>query len=231
MQVNVEIPTKARALAVHVGLVIAASTLLSPLLVASAAVDQAGIRSLRVELPGQEQNVIKESWPGIGCWFWSAEEFKPDGYKRFLDLQAKHSGFGLLTTSIRHPVEVTDPKVHDQIKAAAAYARERGMGIVMDLDVRLARQAFMDKHPGEMQEIVRLREVALADAGEVSLVVEPISLGDHYTFAMRGYDPVSAHVLRVYSYVAGAGASSRRRFRISPAGAGCRRLTPRGCGY
>ena len=147
-----------------VAFVIAPLTWLFSLLVASAAAGQTPIRSLRVELPGQERNAIKESWPGIGCWFWTAEEFQPEGYKRFLDLHAKHSGLGLLTTSIRHPVEVTDPKVHDQIKAAAAYARERGMGIVMDLDVRLARQAFMDKYPGEMQEIVRLREVALADA-------------------------------------------------------------------
>ena len=162
----------------------------------------APLRALRVELPGQEQNAITQSWPGIGCWFWSAAEFEPNGFKRFLDLHEKHSGFGLLTTSIRHPVEVTDPQVHDQIKAAAAYARERGMGIVMDLDVRLARKAFMHQHPGEMQEIVCLREVALSGAGEVALTVDPVNLGDHYTFAARGYDSLAARVLRVYSYAA-----------------------------
>lgn len=169
-----------------------------------AAESQEPLRSLRVELPNQYHNVIKTSWPGIGCWFWSEEEFKPEGYKRFLDLHEKHSGFGLLTTSIRYPVEVTDPKVHDQIKAAAEYARQRGMGVVMDLDVRLARQAFQDKHPDELQEIVRLREVPLAGAGEVSLAIEALNLGDHYTFGTRGYDSVSARVVRVYSYVAGA---------------------------
>ena len=163
----------------------------------------APLRSLRVELAGQEQNVIKKSWPGIGCWFWTAEEFKPEGYKRFLDLHEKHSGFALLTTSIRHPVEVTDPKIHDQIKAAAAYAHQRGMDIVMDLDVRLARQAFMDKHPGEMQEIVRLREVALQTDGATSLSVPAINLGDHYTFKARGYDALSARLLRAYSYMTG----------------------------
>ncbi|MCX6873637.1 MAG: hypothetical protein NTW21_07490 [Verrucomicrobia bacterium] len=169
-----------------------------------AAPEPAALRSLQVALPGQEHNAIKNSWPGIGCWFWSAEEFQPDGYKRFLDLHAQHSGFGLLTTSIRHPVEVTDPKVHDQLKAAAMYARERGMGLVLDLDVRLARQAFMDKHPGELQEIVRLREVALTNSGEAGLTVEPLNLGDHYTYRVRGYDSIAARVLRVFSYVAGA---------------------------
>ena len=166
-------------------------------------VDAAVRRSLQVELPGQEHNAVKTSWPGIGCWFWTAEEFQPEGYKRFLDLHAKHSAFRLLTTSIRHPVEVTDPKVHDQIKAAAEYARKHDMAIVMDLDVRLARRAFQDRYPDELQEIVRLREVALTEAGEASLAIEPINLGDHYTYRARGYDSVSARLLRVYSYVAG----------------------------
>ena len=173
---------------------------------ASAAVkvkDSAPRRSLQVELTGQEQNAIKTSWPGIGCWFWSAEEFQPEGYKRFLDLHEKHSAFRLLTTSIRHPVEVTDPKVHDQIKAAAAYARRHDMALVMDLDVRLARGAFQHQYPGEMQEIVRLRETTLNGTGEVSLAVEPLNLGDHYTFRARGYDAISARVLRIYSYMAG----------------------------
>ncbi len=169
-----------------------------------AAENVAAQRSLQVELPNQEQNVVKTSWPGIGCWFWMAEEFKPEGYKRFIDLYEKHSAFKLLTTSIRFPAEVTDPKVHDQIKAAAQYARKHGMAIVMDLDVRLARQAFQKQYPDEMQEIVRLREVALKDSGEANLAIEPIGLGDHYTFATRGYDSIAGRVLRVYSYVGGA---------------------------
>jgi len=159
--------------------------------------------SLRVALAGQEENAVQASWPGIGCWFWSEEEFGPEGYKRFLDVHASHTDFDLLTTSIRYPVEVTDPAVHDQIKAAAAYAREKGMSMVMDLDVRLARQAFMDKYPGEMQEIVRVREVEMLGLGEVTVGVEPLNLGDHYTHRARGYDSIGGRVLRVYSGVAG----------------------------
>ena len=44
------------------------------------------MRSLQVELPGQDHNAVKTSWPGIGCWFWTAPDFQPDGYKRFIDL-------------------------------------------------------------------------------------------------------------------------------------------------
>ena len=160
-------------------------------------------RSIDVELPNQKDNVIMKSWPGIGCWFWGEEEFRQGGYKRFIDLHEKHSGFRLLTTSIRHPVEVIDPKVHDQTKAAVEYARAHDMAIVMDLDVRLARGAFMEKYPDELQEIVRLREFALKDAGEVAFTVESVNLGDHYTFRAPGYDSVSGRLLRVYSYVAG----------------------------
>jgi hypothetical protein len=183
---------------------IAALLLLFSLSAVSASEGRPQIHSLRVELPGQEWNVIKESWPSIGCWFWTTRELAPDGYRDFIDKAEKYSAFGLLTTSIRANVEVTDPKVHDQIKLAAEYARAHGMAMVMDLDVRLARQAFQNEYPDELQEIVRLREVALVGVGEASLAVEPINLGDHYTFRARGYDSVSARVLRVYSYVAGA---------------------------
>jgi hypothetical protein len=166
------------------------------------------LRSLRVVLARQEHNAIRTSWPGIGCWFMTAPDFEADGFKRFVDLHEKHSGYELLTTSIRHNVEVTQPEVHDQIKRAAAYARAHGMQVVMDLDVRLARQAFMQKYPGEMQEIVRLREVSLQSEGEASLKIPAITLTDHYTPTQRGvraYDTISARVLRAYSYVAGPG--------------------------
>ena len=159
----------------------------------------APLRSLQVELSGQEHNAIKTSWPGIGCWFPMAEEFKPEGYKRFLDLHAKHSAFKLLTTSIRYPVEVTDPKVHAQFKAAAEYARSLGMGIVMELDAPFARPAFAEKYPDELQGIVRLRDVALKDAGEVSLAVDPLN-GGTYGFYAKGFDSVAGRLLRVYSY-------------------------------
>lgn len=157
-------------------------------------------RSVDAVLPSQEFNPIKTAWPGIACWFWSGEEFQPEGYKRFLDLYARHSAARLLTTSIRHPVEVTDPKVHDQIQAAAEYARSRGMEMVMDLDVRLARGAFQVKYPTEMQEIVRLREISLTGTNDAVIAIEPINLGDHYTGFTRGYESISARLLRACSY-------------------------------
>lgn len=159
------------------------------------------VRSLRVPLPGQSANAIRESWPGVGCWFWRTNEFVGEGYRGFLDLAERHSAFRLLTTSIRAPVEVTEVGVHDQLKRAAEYGRERGLALVLDLDVRLARGAFMRAHPGELQEIVRLREVGLQAGGEVELVVPTAGGGDHYTFRAPPYDPIDSRLLRVYSGV------------------------------
>ena len=95
---------------------------------------------------------------------------------------------------------MTDPKVHDQIRRAAEYARDRDLALVMDLDVRLARSAFMAAHPDELQEIVRLREVSLPTNGEVELEVATVGGGDHYTFRAPPYHPVKSRLLRVYSY-------------------------------
>jgi hypothetical protein len=169
---------------------------------------EAGERSLRVELPGQEQNAIKQSWPGIGCWFMTARDFAPDGYKEFVDLHAQHSAYELLTTSIRHHVEVTDPEVHDQIKRAAEYARAHGMRLVMDLDVRLARAAFMERYPDEMQEIVRLREIPLSSSNTVEFDIPSVTFADHYTptmWGVRPYETLSSRLLRAYSYSTNGG--------------------------
>ncbi len=165
-------------------------------------VSQGGARALH---PAERGIPLHGPWPVVGCWFWGEAEFNPEGYQSFVDRHARHTAFQLLTTSIRYPVEVTDAAVHDQIKAAALYARANDMLIAMDLDVRLARQAFMDTYPDEMQEIVRLREAPVDPHADTRLAVESLNLGDHYTFKARGYDSLSGRVLRVYTYEKGEG--------------------------
>jgi hypothetical protein len=142
--------------------------------------------------------------PQIGCWFWTEAEFKPEGWRPFLDMAAEHTAWTLLTTSVRIPkLEVTDADVHARIKAASEYARRRGMGVVMDLDVRLARAAFQRKYPDELQEMLRLREVELRDSGDVALAIASDAPSDHYTFRATPYIPLAGRVVRVYSYVRG----------------------------
>ena len=99
--------------------------------------------TMRQEPTAVQTRLPNDTLPVLGCWFWHDDEFAPEGYRPFLDQVGRHAAYNLLTTSIRAPEqEVTDPRVHDQIRRAAAYARRFGIGLVMDLDVRLARAAY-----------------------------------------------------------------------------------------
>ncbi|MGQ9607095.1 MAG: hypothetical protein ACUVTW_12905 [Thermogutta sp.] len=145
-----------------------------------------------------------EVHPVMASWFWGLPEFEPEGYRPYLDMMADHSAVNLLTVSIRAPEkEVTQQAVHDQIKQAAIYARSRGMKIAMDLCVRLARDAFRQAYPDELQEMLRLRETALRESGTVELGIASSDLGDHYTFNTTHYIPLRGRLVRVYSYVRG----------------------------
>ena len=150
---------------------------------------------------------MPESFPPVlGCWFWQTEEFEPDGYREPIDLFSEHSPYDLLTTSIRAPeVEVTDKQVHDQIQQAAAYAQSKGLGIVMDLDVRLARRAFQEAYPDELQEMLRLREIDLSGTENVEIAIRSADLSDHYTFGTTPYIPLAGRLVRVYSYIRAEG--------------------------
>ncbi len=138
--------------------------------------------------------------PQIGCWFWSPAEFEPDGWRPSLELLAGHSPYRLLTTSIRAPlVEVTQAATREQIGRATEAARAHGIGIVMDLDVRLAREAFRAAHPHELQEMLSIRIHPVA--GETTACrVESQDLDDHYTVCTTHYTALAGRVERVYAF-------------------------------
>jgi hypothetical protein len=140
----------------------------------------------------------------MGVWGWHDEEFEPGGYRPRLEAFAEHAPYNILTTTIRSPgKEVTDAAVHDQIKEAALDGRRRGVQIAMDLDVRLARAAFQKAYPDEMQEMLRLREVALGESGQTVLRIPSEHLSDHYTFRATPYISLAGRLVRVHSYVRG----------------------------
>ena len=108
--------------------------------------------------------------PVIAVWGWLKHAFKPANYKAHIDMVAHHSGVNVLATTLRAPGRlVTDKDVHDKIKDATRYAARFGIRIAMDLDVRLAREAFEQAYPDELQEMLRLREIALTHEGKVTL--------------------------------------------------------------
>lgn len=142
--------------------------------------------------------------PSIGAWFCGNDFLEPEGYKKYVDLFAEHSSYDLLTTSFRvSQHEVTGPGFHDLAKAAVAYARERGLRVALDLDVRLAREAFRSQYPDEQQEMLRLRTVALTASDEVGLAIRSDTLTDHMTGNTTPYVPLAGRLVRVYAYVAG----------------------------
>jgi len=139
--------------------------------------------------------------PVQACWFWSEEEFAPDGYKTFIDQACIHSPYNLLSASVRlFGREVTSDAVHDQIKRAAEYANQHGIGLIADLDVRAARRNFESRYPDELQEMLLFGEVKLNDEKYSEITIRSKDLSDHYTGGTIHYIPLYGRLLRVYSY-------------------------------
>ena len=139
--------------------------------------------------------------PVMGCWFWREKQLEPSGYQKYLDRVSKHSPYNLLTTSFRIPEkEITESNFHNQIKLAAQYAIQKGIPLVVDLDVRLARRAFEAKYPDELQEMLILKEVEFSEIDTAEIVVCSQDLTDHYTGRTTHYIPLHGSLLRVYSY-------------------------------
>lgn len=141
--------------------------------------------------------------PVLGTWFWWDKEFEPGGYREFIDHATEHSPINALTASIRAAKEITDPAVCEHIHNAAEYAKSRGIKLVMDLDIRLARSEFKKRYPDELQEMLRLREVELDPNKPTSVSIESVYLADHYTMSHTPYSAVAGRLERVYSYVRG----------------------------
>jgi len=139
--------------------------------------------------------------PALGCWFWHEEDLVDRRYRTYIDTVARHAGFTILTTSLRIPCgELTDGDIHDAIRDATDYAAGFGIGIAMDLDVRLAREAFRNAYPDEMQEMLRIRETPRLAEGNTIVEIEPEIPSDHYTHRAKPYVPLASRLVRVYVF-------------------------------
>ncbi len=140
--------------------------------------------------------------PVIGVWVWGTDDLKPNGFKKAIDMAAKNSPFNLIVPFLRFPnKEVVDEEVYQQVKLAANYAVNKGIGLLPDLDVRSARRTFMEKYPGEQQEMLRLKEVALNGDRITTTITAIKDLNDHYSGGLiPKYNPLESSLLRVYCY-------------------------------
>jgi hypothetical protein len=139
--------------------------------------------------------------PNLACWFWWDRDFEPEGYKSHVDLLASTLKPEIFTASMRVNLkEVSDQNVIEQIRKATEYARGKGIGVAMDLDVRMARKAFQAAHPDEMQEMLCIREAGASTQGKATLHIESQDLNDHYTGRTTHYIPLSSRLVRCYTY-------------------------------
>ncbi|MFH0759530.1 MAG: hypothetical protein V2B15_19740 [Bacteroidota bacterium] len=161
-------------------------------------------KNLFSQTPSHLQGQAHQSHAGLpvlGAWFWSEDEFNTNGYTTFIDNVNSHSPYNILTTSIRiFKKEITSSEVHNQVQMAVDYANELGIGIALDLDIRLARLSFEAKYPDELQELLMLQEVPLSCNDSMETVFRSYNLQDHMTPDELPYIPIQGSLLRVYTY-------------------------------
>ncbi|HJX72216.1 MAG TPA: glycosyl hydrolase family 28-related protein [Bacteroidales bacterium] len=140
--------------------------------------------------------------PVIGVWVWGEEELLPDGFKKAIDQAGNHSPFNLLIPFLRFPdKEVVENEIHDQVRLAADYAAERNIGLVADLDIRSARRAFKKEYPGELQKMLRIKEIMLSENDSAETVIPSLDLNDHYSGGnVPHHYSLDGTLLRVYAY-------------------------------
>jgi hypothetical protein len=148
------------------------------------------------QLPGQYM-------PVMGVWGWNKSTLQPDGYKKQIDQASLHSPYNMLIPFLRFPdKEITDEEIYNQVKLAAEYALQRNIDLVPDLDIRSARRAFRNQYPEDLQDMLRIQDIALSENDFTESIITSIAdLDDHYCFgAIPDYDSEKSDLLRVYAY-------------------------------
>lgn len=143
-----------------------------------------------------------DNLPVISDYSLRENAFKSNAYKQFIDIANHHSIITLLNLFVRLPGRnITDIGVHNRVKKVVEYAKERGIKMSLDLDVRLARHKFAKMYPDELQGSLWLKEVKRSKDHPVKAVVRSIKLSDHMTGGrITNYISVGDSLFRVYSY-------------------------------
>ena len=140
-------------------------------------------------------------WPPvIGAWFWTQKDLEMEGYRPFLDAAAACSPYTLLSTACRRS-EVVEPHVRQQADKAARHAARLGIKVALELDIRLARQAFRAKYPDEQQEELVLRFLNAASEMPAQVVFQGVDTSDHMNGSLPKYECLATWLVRVYSFV------------------------------
>lgn len=128
--------------------------------------------------------------PDFGC-FWG---FNVDGddYRALFDAVEPTGAFDALTITLRSlPRFDGNAAAVGATKKAVEYARERGVGAILDVDLRIARYDFEAARPELSQERIYFKELDLRTLGGADgrgeLTFEAPNLNDHYAGARPFY--------------------------------------------
>ena len=128
--------------------------------------------------------------PDFGC-FWGFN-VEGDDYRTLFDAVEPTGAFDALTITLRSlPRFDGNDAAVAATKKAVEYAREQGVGAILDVDLRIARYDFEAARPDLSQERIYFKELDLRTLGEAGgrgeLTFEAPNLNDHYAGARPFY--------------------------------------------
>lgn len=128
--------------------------------------------------------------PDFGC-FWGFN-VEGDDYRTLFDVVEPTGAFDALTITLRSlPRFDGNAAAVAATKKAVEYARKRGVGAILDVDLRIARYDFEAARPELSQERIYFKELDLrtldATGGKAELAFEAPNLNDHYAGARPFY--------------------------------------------
>lgn len=128
--------------------------------------------------------------PDFGCfWGFSVEG---EDYRTLFDVVEPTGAFDALTITLRSlPRFDGNAAAVAATKKAVEYAKERGVGAILDVDLRIARYDFEAARPDLSQERIYFKELDLraldGAEGRGELAFEAPNLNDHYAGARPFY--------------------------------------------
>ena len=103
----------------------------------------------------------------------------------------------MVTLTLRCAPDLNDPRTREKVREYARLAHERGIKVMMDVDPRIARHAFLAAHPDECERIVQVVRAKPDSKGKAIATAERSGqLNDHMSWgSSKAYDSTAASLL------------------------------------